>query len=605
MENRIIKQGNQIYRVLTSKEDMLFVMDCIKPRIPKWIKAETEFDTITEDGLKSALGVAFEELNEIAPNRVKIMNERFTMISGLLPFLQDKEMRGKALESISSEYHISKQTLRRYLCSYLVYMDKRALLPVERKKEDSLSQDAKNMRWALNKFYYNSHKNTIRYAYRMMLKEKYTDVTGKLKAEYPSFYQFRYYFRKTKNLQTLYISRDGLKAYQRNNRPLLGDRIQSFAPEVGTGMLDATICDIYLVDDMGNVIGRPILTACIDTYSGLCCGYSLTLQGGMYSLRNLMLNVITDKQEHCRKFGIEINKEDWSCSEMLGKLITDKGSEYKSENFEQLADLGVHIVNLPAYRPDLKGSVEKFFDLVQGYYKPYLKGKGVIEPDYLERGAHDYRKDACLTLQDFEKVIIHCILFYNAKRVVDDFPYTEDMLEKSIRPYASEIWNDAKMRAGANLITVSKKQLVLTLLPRITAHFTRQGLKVNGLRYANEYFVEEYLQGKNVVVAFNPDNVNCVYLIENGTYITFELIEKRFKNKSLDKVQELKERQKRISKQERENTIQAEIDLSEHLLTIRNRVSLKGSSDTKNIRNNRKRAEVRNRIDLIDAVSNT
>lgn len=605
MENRIIKQGNQIYRVLTSKEDKLFVMDCIKPRIPKWIKAETEFDTITEDGLKSALGVAFEELNEIAPNRVKIMNERFTMISGLLPFLQDKEMRGKALESISSEYHISKQTLRRYLCSYLVYMDKRALLPVERKKEDSLSQDAKNMRWALNKFYYNSHKNTIRYAYRMMLKEKYTDVTGKLKAEYPSFYQFRYYFRKTKNLQTLYISRDGLKAYQRNNRPLLGDRIQSFAPEVGTGMLDATICDIYLVDDMGNVIGRPILTACIDTYSGLCCGYSLTLQGGMYSLRNLMLNVITDKQEHCRKFGIEINKGDWSCSEMLGKLITDKGSEYKSENFEQLADLGVHIVNLPAYRPDLKGSVEKFFDLVQGYYKPYLKGKGVIEPDYLERGAHDYRKDACLTLQDFEKVIIHCILFYNAKRVVDDFPYTEDMLEKSIRPYASEIWNDAKMRAGANLITVSKKQLVLTLLPRITAHFTRQGLKVNGLRYANEYFVEEYLQGKNVVVAFNPDNVNCVYLIENGTYITFELIEKRFKNKSLDKVQELKERQKRISKQERENTIQAEIDLSEHLLTIRNRVSLKGSSDTKNIRNNRKRAEVRNRIDLIDAVSNT
>ena len=122
MENRIIKQGNQIYRVLTSKEDMLFVMDCIKPRIPKWIKAETEFDTITEDGLKSALGVAFEELNEIAPNRVKIMNERFTMISGLLPFLQDKEMRGKALESISSEYHISKQTLRRYLCSYLFYM---------------------------------------------------------------------------------------------------------------------------------------------------------------------------------------------------------------------------------------------------------------------------------------------------------------------------------------------------------------------------------------------------------------------------------------------------------------------------------------------------
>lgn len=50
-------------------------------------------------------------------------------------------------------------------------------------------------------------------------------------------------------------------------------------------------------------------------------------------------------------------------------------------------------INLPAYRPELKGAVEKFFDLVQGNYKKHLKGKGVIEPDYQERGAHDYRKD--------------------------------------------------------------------------------------------------------------------------------------------------------------------------------------------------------------------
>jgi len=604
MESRIIKKENQIYRVLATKEDMLFVMDCIKPSIPKWINAEAGFDTISEEELRDTLGVVFEELTELAPNRIKVMNERFTMISGLLPFLQDKAMRGEALESIASEYNISKQTLRRYLYSYLVFLDKRALLPTERSKEDSLSKDEQNMRWSLNRFYYNGHKNTLKYAYRMMLKEKYTDEAGKLRAEYPSFYQFRYFFRKTKKLQTFYISRDGIKAYQRNNRPLLGEGIQSFAPEVGTGMLDSTICDIYLVDDKGNVIGRPILTACIDSYSGLCCGYSLTLKGGMYSLRNLMLNVVTDKQEHCRKFGIEIEKEDWSCSEMLGKLITDKGAEYKSENFEQLADLGVRIVNLPPYRPDLKGAVEKFFDLVQGYYKPYLKGSGVIEPDYLERGAHDYRKDACLTLQDFEKVIIRCILFYNSKRIIENFPYTEDMLEKDIKPYSCDIWNYARERKGANLLKMSKKQLVLTLLPRVTARFTRQGLQVNGLRYVNDYFMEEYLQGREAVVAYNPDNVSSVYLIENGAYIEFRLIESRFRDKSINEVQELKDRQKHISKQEEEKKIQAEIDLSEHLLAIRNAVSGKGNSDIKNIRSNRKKEEARKQIDFMEVVSN-
>ena len=68
------------------------------------------------------------------------------------------------------------------------------------------------------------------------------------------------------------------------------------------------------------------------------------------------------------------------------------------------------MVNLPAYRPELKGAVEKFFDLIQSAFKPHLKGKGVIEPDYQERGAHDYRKDACLTMEQFEKVVLNCIL---------------------------------------------------------------------------------------------------------------------------------------------------------------------------------------------------
>jgi hypothetical protein len=79
--------------------------------------------------------------------------------------------------------------------------------------------------------------------------------------------------------------------------------------------------------------------------------------------------------------------------------------------------LGVTVVNLPAYRPELKGSVEKFFDLIQSSFKPYLKGCGTIEPDFQERGSHDYRKDARLTLQQFESIMVRCILHYNTQRI--------------------------------------------------------------------------------------------------------------------------------------------------------------------------------------------
>ena len=222
-----------------------------------------------------------------------------------------------------------------------------------------------------------------------MLKEKYSDSMGDLYEHYPTFNQFRYYYQKNRKMQTYYISRNGLKNYQRNNRPLLGNGVQEFAPSIGVVMLDSTICDIYLVDEAGNRIGRPLLAACIDAYSGLCCGYVLSWEGGVYSLRGLMANVIYDKVALCKRHGISITKESWNCNRLPATLVTDMGSEYKSANFEQIAELGVTVINLPPYRPELKGSVEKFFDLIQSYYKPYLKGKGVIEPDYQERGAHD------------------------------------------------------------------------------------------------------------------------------------------------------------------------------------------------------------------------
>ena len=76
-----------------------------------------------------------------------------------------------------------------------------------------------------------------------------------------------------------------MRQYQRNHRPLLGDGVQEYASHVGVAMLDSTICDIYLVNEAGGLVGRPILTACIDAYSGLCCGYTLSWEGGNYSLR--------------------------------------------------------------------------------------------------------------------------------------------------------------------------------------------------------------------------------------------------------------------------------------------------------------------------------
>lgn len=593
-KNSLWKSGEQIVRVLELKNEKVFVIDCVKRAMPYWVIADSlsGYEEYTESEMIQRTGAVIPDIEKLDAESRRFIREHFTMIAPILPFVSDVKKRAYIINRISIEKNVSKQTIRNYLCLYLVYQNEAVFCP-KQKEEKELTEDEKNMRWGLNKFYYNQNKNSISTAYTMMLRAKYCDKNGVILPEHPSINQFRYFEKKYRKRQNYYISRNGLKDYQKNHRPLLGDGIQEFAPHVGVGMLDATVCDIYLVNDAGELIGRPILTACIDAYSGLCCGYSLTWEGGTYSLRGLMLNVIEDKKEHCKKFGIQIQKEDWNCNRLPATLVTDMGSEYVSSTFEQIAELGVTLINLPAYRPELKGSVEKFFDLVQGYFKPILKGKGVIEPDFQQRGSHDYRKDACLTLYQFEQILLRCILFYNSKRIIENYPYTESMIQERVLPTSCSIWNYGLKQASADLLDITSEELILTLLPRTEGRFTRQGLKVNGMRYRHDNYTEKYLAGGTATVVYNPENTSYVWLLENGSYILFELIESRYRNKNLEEVESIKTGQKAVIKAFTREQTQAQIDLVNHIEMIAFQTDYRGQTKIKGIRENRQKEQIK------------
>jgi len=364
-KNQLIKNHGIIYRVLAVDADDVLLLDCIKKVMPQWFKLDEVggFENCSEEELLSSTETVLAEEQDMSPKARQTVHERYTVIAGILPFVGDDRLRTEAIKRIAAEKGISMPTVRSYLCHYLAYQDISALLPKERKTvEKELTEDEKNIRWALNKFYFTRHKNSLKTAYTYMLKERYCDGEGNLLLPYPSFNQFRYFHSKYKTQQTTLISRNGIKDYQRNHRPLLGDGVQEFAPAVGTGMIDSTICDIYLVDNSGNLVGRPVLTIITDSYSsGFVMGYALTWEGGTYSLRDLMLNVIADKVEWCKKFGILIKKEQWDSNQIPSVIVSDMGSEYQSDTFAQITELGITLINLPPLRPELKSIVEKSF----------------------------------------------------------------------------------------------------------------------------------------------------------------------------------------------------------------------------------------------------
>ena len=564
-KNDIVKTEAGLFRILAIDEERVLAIDCEKKSMPQFFSLSFFEGAEIQDEIPST----FPSWEELSPNERKIAQKRYTMIATAVAVVSDKQKRNSMIDYASAQFGVSKQTLRSFLCSYLSYQDISVLAP-QRKKEKELTKDQKNIRWALNKFFYTRNQNSLNTAYTMMLKEKYCNTHGNLVSNYPTFNQFRYFYRKHRKMENFHISRNGLTAYQRNSRPLTGDGVQEFAPNIGTAMLDSTVCDIYLVDEKGELAGRPILTAACDANTSFCLGYVLSWENDTNSLKNLMLNIVEDKVLLCKKKGIFITYEQWNIQGQLpSTLITDQGHEYTSQNFEQISELGITLINLPPYRPELKGSVEKLFDLIQNAYKDFLKGKGVIMEDYQERGAHDYRQDAILTLNAFERIVIRCIIYYNCSRVIENYPYDPEMLADEVPPYANKIWNWKKENTEANLIEVSKKELILTLLPRIKGKFTRRGLKANGLRYFADGYKEQFLQGGDVIISYDPENCNKIWIKEkDGSFVEFRLIEKHFLNMSLEEIQDIQNQQKQLVQSTVHEQYQSKINLMNFIETV-------------------------------------
>ena len=586
-------KNSATYRMLKKDGDKILLINTSATKKPVWKNQQEVTKTNTQE-------LVSETEDELTPRQIMVMRQRFTMISGILPLVGNDKKMNAAIKRTAEEYGVCVPTVKKYLFLYLAHNNKAVLAPEEREERKELTDYEKDIRWGLNRFYYTTDKRSLTDAYILMIKERYYK-DGKLLEERPSFWQFKYYYHKHKSTSNQIISRQGLSSYQRDNRPLLGDGVREYCPTIGTMMLDSTIMDIYLISDTGQIIGRPVMTAAVDAFSGLLCGYSLGWEGGKYSLNQLMLNIIKDKQKHCLSFGIRIEKEEWSCDKLAGKFITDKGAEYASDNFSQLTELGICIENLPPYRPELKSCVEKFFDCIQNCFKTHLKGCGILELDFQERGAEDYRKQACLTLQQFETILLHCILYYNNQRVVD-FPFTEEMIANGIKPFASSIWDWGASQSSANLIEVDRQKLILTLLPRTTGRFTRRGLMVNKLRYKADGFNDEFLDGGAGTVAFNPDCVNTVWLLDNGNYIPFNLIETRFMDKSFEGAGTIHQETKRILKEQEEGQLLAKVQLAEKIQTV---VSLSGASPSKSIkgiRNTRKLEQQKNHRNIMEGV---
>ena len=95
MRNKLIRHGNEIFRILNSKEGYVFVINCTKQTMPKWIRLEEveDFTECTEQELLEATNITLPDIETLDIPIQKQMNERFSIIAEILPFVSEYKMR--------------------------------------------------------------------------------------------------------------------------------------------------------------------------------------------------------------------------------------------------------------------------------------------------------------------------------------------------------------------------------------------------------------------------------------------------------------------------------------------------------------------------------
>lgn len=138
--NTLIKKDNSLFRILKIENDMVFAIDCKNHRMPKRVDKEffIDFTVCPEKDF-------IKDEENLSPKQKEIAHRRYTMISHILPFADDKLLRERAIKSLCDYEKISPQTIKKYLCKYLVYQDINALADMPHNNFKTISDDEKNI----------------------------------------------------------------------------------------------------------------------------------------------------------------------------------------------------------------------------------------------------------------------------------------------------------------------------------------------------------------------------------------------------------------------------------------------------------------------------
>ncbi|RIV78602.1 DDE-type integrase/transposase/recombinase [Pelagerythrobacter aerophilus] len=312
------------------------------------------------------------------------------------------------------------------------------------------------------------------------------------KVAVPSYRQFLYWYNNSGRSADDEKERLGPSGYDMAKRARFGSSLSRLFGVGSRFEIDATVLDVGCVSliDRESYVGRPTLYLVIDVYSRMIVGMYLGFENASWHTFGIALrNVAEDKVKFCSRYGLDIEPEEWPVRDVMpARILADRGEGEGYKASDLVAKTGVIIENTAGYRGDMKGTVEKRFDIINNLLRPILPG--AVAFDHMKRGDDDYRRKAKFNIDEVTRAVIRAILYYNNHHVLSGFKQPKEMVAAKIPAVPKAMWNWARSNGQSELKGFSLTELDFALLQ--TGHATpeKKGLRFQGMHYRSAELYE-------------------------------------------------------------------------------------------------------------------
>ncbi|MGB3514869.1 MAG: transposase family protein [Elainellaceae cyanobacterium] len=257
--------------------------------------------------------------------------------------------------------------------------------------------------------------------------------------------------------------------------------------------VDHTRADVLVVDQFGELLGRPWLTIVVDTYSRCMMGIHLGFDAPSSAVVCLALRHAILPKHYSSAYDLQ---GDWGTYGLPQYLYTDGGKAFRWQHLEQVAtELG--IVVCLRRKPSDGGIVERpfgtfnrqFFSTLPGYVSSHVETRSLVA-----------ESEACLTLLQLEQLLVR---------------YFVDHYNPTIDARMGDQSRIGRWEAGriAQLPLLGERELDVCLMRRDRRIVYRSGY----LQFANLTYQGEHLAayaGESVVLRYDPRDITPIFIYE-------------------------------------------------------------------------------------------